>query len=437
VQAADRAAGKTGPLVERELDALFQPLGGATLIALAVSGGVDSLALLDCVDRWRKRRRRPHVVVLTVDHRLRAGSRSDANLVKRIAEARGLKARVLVRKGPPPAGDVEAAARKARYRLLFDACRKEGASHLVVAHQRDDVAETFLMRLKRGAGIFGLAAMRPAIPVGDVTLVRPFLKVPRARLAATVARAGWSPVEDPMNADPRFARTAVRHLLASGELDPDLLAATAERFAALAATIDRTATAMIAQAVMADEAGVAWLDPKAFAAAPETVRARALVRLLIAVGGADYPPRAERLARLEAAILADAGGRRLKRTLGGVVFERKGERLAVYRETGRDGLPTTKVGPGYAGVFDGRFRVEIGRTARPGLTLGPLAADAAKVGRDRWPGVPAAAVAALPALRQRGKLLAFPGFAGEASVPVTFRALLDERLGRPPLFPEF
>src|SRR5690606_10092282 len=125
------------------------------------------------------------VHVFIVDHRLRPESRREAAAVRRTAQRLGFSARVLVRRGEAPEGDIEAAARKARYRLLLDAAREVGASHLLVAHHREDVAETFLMRARRGAGIFGLAAMRPVINLlpapglaPDLRLFRPFLAVP-------------------------------------------------------------------------------------------------------------------------------------------------------------------------------------------------------------------------------------------------------------------
>lgn len=432
-----------GPLADHELATLFHPLTGARRIALAVSGGADSLALLDSIDRWRKAPGRPEVVVLTVDHRLTPGSGAAAARVREIAKARGLPARVLARDGPVPTADVEAAARAARYGLLFAACREEGASHLAVAHHRDDVAETFLMRLKRGAGVFGLAAMRPAIEVGEVTLVRPFLTVPRARLAATTAAAGLTPADDPMNRDPRFARTAARRLLSEGALDAEVIAAVASRLAGLADAIDAAATAFIAEAVTADDYAIAWLDAARFAAATDEVRARVLVRLLIAAGGADYPPRADRLSGLLAAMLADAEPVRFKRTLSGAVIERRGRRFAVYREAGRSDLPTIATGPGFSGVWDRRFVVTVGEGAPEGLTVGTLGeagrravgATADKLGA---PMPPAAALAALPAVRRGDEILAVPGFrAAPAGLPVTLRSVLPERLARPPLFPDF
>src|SRR5690606_37797987 len=102
------------------------------------------------------------------------------------AAARGLPARLLRWEGPKPAGDIEAAARRARYDLLVAAARDVGATHILAAHHREDQAETFLMRLSRGSGVFGLAAMRPIVDLDGVALFRPFLAVPRDRLAATV-----------------------------------------------------------------------------------------------------------------------------------------------------------------------------------------------------------------------------------------------------------
>jgi tRNA(Ile)-lysidine synthase len=444
VPAAEAVAGTTGdgPLAGPEIAALLAPLEGARRIAVAVSGGADSLALLDCIDRWRKAPGRPDVVVLTVDHGLRPGSAVAAEMVKAIAEARGLPARVLVRHGPPPTAGVEAAARAARYRLLLEACRQEGVSHLAVAHQRDDVAETFLMRLKRGAGVFGLAAMRPLLSAGGVTLVRPFLAVPRARLAATTAAAGLAPVDDPMNRDPRFERTAVRRLLGEGELDPALFATLAMRFADLADAIDAEAGAFIADAVAADGFAVAWLDAGRYRAAPEEIRERVLVRLLVAVGGADYPPRSDRLGALHRAMVASDAAR-LKRTLAGAVIERRDGRFAVYRECGRMDLPSLPVAAGHSAIWDNRFAVAIGAGAPAGLTVGPLGEDGRRevgaTAANRKDGrVPVGALVALPAIRQGHEILAAPVFRrGRTPFPVAFRSVLPARLAIPPLFPDF
>src|SRR5260221_8789621 len=108
-------------LTDAELEALFAPLAAAARIALAVSGGPDSLALLAAIDRWRRSPGRPEGLVLTVDHRLREGSEREAHRVAAIARRRGMPARVLSWRGPRPNTGIQAAARVARYCLLIAA----------------------------------------------------------------------------------------------------------------------------------------------------------------------------------------------------------------------------------------------------------------------------------------------------------------------------
>jgi len=433
-----------GPLVDDELDALFAPLADASLIALAVSGGSDSLALTDCVTRWRRRRGGvPQALVLTVDHRLRRGSRREAANVVAIARERGMMARVLAWTGPPPQSNVEAAARAVRYRLLLKAAGEAGASHLLLAHHRDDVAETFVMRLKRGAGVFGLAAMRPVVSVGGLTILRPFLDVPRRRLVATTAAASLAPVEDAMNADPRFLRARVRRMLpriAEAGLDPSLFADAARRLAAAADAIDAAASALIDEAVETDAFAVAWVDFRRLTAAPDEVRLRVLVRVLIAIGGEDYPPERERLDRLALAMAAHRNGR-FKRTLAGAVVEWRAGRFVFYREMGRGGLPTMALKVGFDGVWDHRFQVAVGKDAPGGLTIGPLGEDGRRLVGAYAGNLPAGALAAVPAIRRRQKLLAVPALdyvaGGGEALPVTLSPAVAVRLRRPPLFPDF
>ena len=438
-----RAAEASTPLADGELEGLFAPIAGARRFTLAVSGGADSLALLDAVDRWRRLPGRPVPIVLTVDHRLRDGSDREAERVVAVALERGLEAHNLVSTEPRATGDIEAAARRARYSLLIAATRRLLASHLLLAHHRDDQAETFLMRLQRGSGVFGLAAMRPEVRAGDVTIFRPFLDTPRSRLAATAAAAGLVPVEDPMNSDPRFLRARIRRimpLLAAEGFGPAEIVATTRRLALAADAIDASVDRLIAEAVAVDGLAVAAIDAAAFRAAPETVRLRLLVRLLIAIGGEDYPPRFARLEGLHAAMMGHPGSGRFKRTLAGVVVEARAGRFFAYREAGRDGLPTIAIAGGYTGTWDHRFRVTVGHHGLSGLTLGPLGEDGRIAVGASAGGVPASALAALPALRRGGKIVAVPGLSyaslAAPALDVAVTSILAERLAEPPRFPD-
>ncbi|WP_119423020.1 tRNA lysidine(34) synthetase TilS, partial [Desertibaculum subflavum] len=200
-------------------------------LAVAVSGGADSLALVLLAQGWTAAQG-GRLLALTVDHGLRPEAAREALQVKRWLAARGVAHRTLRWRGPKPKANLAAAAREARYALLFAACRRARFRALAVAHHREDQAETFLLRLGRGSGVDGLAAMAPVSERDGIALLRPLLDMPRDRLRAALAAAGQDWIEDPGNADPARARTAVRALLpalAAAGLPPVRIAATAAR----------------------------------------------------------------------------------------------------------------------------------------------------------------------------------------------------------------
>lgn len=425
------------PIGAEEAAELLRPLEGPSSIALCVSGGPDSMALLALASAWaRSGGSRPRLHVLTVDHGLRDGSAAEAAGVVAAAGSLGIDARVLTWIGAKPEAGIEAAAREARYGLLVAAARRLGASHLVIAHHLDDQAETFLMRLARGSGPFGLAAMRGEIDLGGVTLFRPLLGVSKARLIATAEAAGLAYVRDPMNEDARFERTRWRSLmpaLAAEGLDARRLGLAANRMARVADALDHYATALMSRSVAVDDLAVARLDRAAYAAEPVEVRLRLLTRLLSALGGGrSYPPRLEHLETLDAALTGQAGEGGLKRrTLARVVVEaRSGAAAVFYREIGRAAPEPLAVGESFAGVWDNRFAVSIEDARNEGLTIAPLGREGLLALDSAPPSVPRAALMALPSLRRGTRVLAAPLALAEAAVNHHFncRSILAERL---------
>ena len=221
----------SGPLGVREFGALVArlgPFGPSPRIAAAVSGGADSMALLLLAARWAPGAG-ARLVALTVDHGLRAESAAEAARVAAWCAARGIAHRVLEWRGAKPAAGLQEAARTARYGLLAGWCRRGGIVHLLTGHNAGDQAETFLMRLRRGSGVAGLAGM-PAVAVRDgVRVLRPLLGVRRERLEAALEAAGEAWIEDPSNRDPAFERVRVRadaaRLEAAGIASRDVLRA--------------------------------------------------------------------------------------------------------------------------------------------------------------------------------------------------------------------
>lgn len=210
--------------------------GDPPALAVAVSGGPDSLALL-----WLAHRAFPgRVHALTVDHGLQPHSAADAAGVGRLCRAIDVPHSTLLWQGEKPDANVQAAARAARYALLHDWCAAAGVTWLATGHHADDQAETLLMRLARGSGSAGLSGIRPHRRLGSgVQLIRPLLGMRRVDLAAIVAAAGWTAVDDPANRSPRFQRTRARVLLAATPwLAAERLAASAAHLADAEAALD-------------------------------------------------------------------------------------------------------------------------------------------------------------------------------------------------------
>ncbi|HUG60918.1 MAG TPA: tRNA lysidine(34) synthetase TilS [Methylomirabilota bacterium] len=357
-------AGPTGPVADNELDPLFTDLAELGRIGVAVSGGPDSTALLVLLGRWRTARDRSQSLhVLTVDHGLRAGSRGDCERVVRLAGSLGVPASILewTHPGGPPTADIQAAARDARYRLLADAARTHALDAVALAHTLEDKAETLLMRLSRGSGLSGLAAMERIRTAHGARFIRPLMSLPKARLKATLTQAGIDWVEDPANsATDRFLRAKVRALapaLAEIGLTTERLAATADRLARANDAVDRM-TGDLAGRALVDHGGVASIDAGALVDAPEEVALRLIVAAHGRVRPGPYGPRTAGIEQALADLRADPGTMP-RRTAGGVVLDPVGDRLWLYAEAGRSGYPTLTVECAGTHVWDGRFEIVV------------------------------------------------------------------------------
>jgi tRNA(Ile)-lysidine synthase len=352
------------------------PFPPAPRLIAGVSGGTDSLALVLLAADWA-RTRGGDLLAGICDHGLRAESAAEAaGVAARLAE-RGIPARILPL-GLSPGPAQQERARDARLAALLGLAAEAGRPFLLLGHQLEDQAETVAFRAARGSGAAGLAGIAPARGAAEALILRPLLGVPRARLAATLRAAGLVPIEDPSNADPRFARARLRAALAAGQG-----AALAEAAAALAAREARERT-RLAERLAACAAfpwpGVVRLDRAALGS--DALARRALGALLRLVAGAEHAPAREAIARL----LAAGGG-----TLAGVMW-----RGAILAREPAACAPPCEAAPGV--VWDGRWRV---RAAPPGAAIGALGRDSARF-RDAAPGLPAFALASLPALREAG-----------------------------------
>src|SRR6267143_6179329 len=332
------------PISAQNAKRLFAAWKTAPAIVLAVSGGPDSIALMWLAARWRSTLARgPRLIAVTVDHGLRAEAAAEARDVKRLARTLDLTHRTMRWTGLKPKAGLPAAARTARYRLLAQAARTSGATHILTAHTRDDQAETLLMRMLRGSGISGLAAMARQSERDGVLLARPFLQVSKSQLVATLKKAKIGFADDPTNRDTSFTRPRLRAImpvLAAEGGDARNLARLASRLAranqAVEVLVDGAERYLALRDREATRAGfdASTFEAKAFAAMPEEIRLRLLKRAIDRFG---HEGPAE-LGKVEAllAALDQAGAKkgkerrpRLKQTLAGALISLTDGRIRV------------------------------------------------------------------------------------------------------------
>lgn len=180
-------------------------------IAVAVSGGVDSVCLLHWLVASGM-----NVTALHVNHHLRPSADTESAYVSELCKKLGIPCHIFDWLGNKPTTGLEAAARTARYKFMTDFCHDNDIGVLMVAHQADDQIETFLMNLGRGSGITGLSAMRPVSYRDGIQIVRPLLSVFRDELLAYCNDNNIRYFSDEMNDDENYTRVKIRknrHLL--------------------------------------------------------------------------------------------------------------------------------------------------------------------------------------------------------------------------------
>lgn len=388
----------TQPLAARFLQGLGEaakaPLG------LAVSGGGDSMALLRLAHDAGLR-----INVVTVDHGLRPEAAAEAAMVAASCATLGVPHETLRWQGWDGKGNLPDAARRARRELIADWARRVGLNTVVLGHTRDDVAETFLMRLGRGAGVDGLAMMRAEFVDEGIRWCRPLLQVGRMELRGYLRGLGQLWAEDPSNEDQRYERSRARRVMTALEplgLGVDRIAEVAGLMAEARNALEM-ATDFAARRCMIAEDGDVRLIPAAFEGEPAEIQRRLLLRTIRWIAPGNYDPRGSALMRLVEALTDGRGG-----MLAGVRMVRHRGTIVATRELRAVGAEVS----GPDAVWDRRWCVK--GPWVPGVSvraLGPEGLSVLTNWRDM--GRPRAAMLTTPAVWNGTKLLAAPlaGFA--------------------------
>ncbi|WND02894.1 tRNA lysidine(34) synthetase TilS [Temperatibacter marinus] len=298
-------------------------------LAVGVSGGADSLALILSLKDLDYT-----VHALIVDHGLRAESTREAHSVAKIMQSHDIPYSVLKWTGEKPLSNIQSQAREARYALMKQWCLSEKIGNLLVAHHRDDQAETFLLRLARGSGIKGLQAMQKVTSLDpSLNLLRPFLNTPKSDLESYLLSKNVTWIKDPSNENISFDRVQIRNFLKTPPhegFSAQRLVNTAQSMQKAQSALDYYVSEWLTTWVNATEYCYVTINSAGLHKAPEEIVERSLTEIIKSISGKDYAPRYQKLLTLKAQMRE---GDFKAATLDGVVFRCAGpDLILVYPE---------------------------------------------------------------------------------------------------------
>jgi tRNA(Ile)-lysidine synthase len=367
---------------------------------VAVSGGGDSIALLVLMARYAKQAGIA-LHAISVDHGLRDGTDAELRLVSAQCAKLDVPHTVVHWTGWDGAGNLQSNARDARYDLIAKWAQAHDIDVVGLGHTADDQAETLLMRMARGAGVDGLAAMAFESQRHGVTWLRPLLGAAREDLRDFLRQENVTWAEDPSNENRNFERIRMRDALK--ELAP--LGLNAQTLAMVARNMSDARgalewhTSLAAKDACEVTLGTVRIDLDRYNALPSEIARRLLVRAIRWVNGANYSPRRGGVSQVQAAM-----NNGVSSTLDGCQIVYKQGRVYVCRELN---AVREVIGP-MDGLWDGRWRV-IGPSDRKELCVAPLGELGVRRS-EAWRelGLPREAILSLPAVWSGGELIASP-----------------------------
>lgn len=302
-------------------------------LAVAVSGGGDSMALAILLAEWAGDKG-IQIHAITVDHGLRAEAADEAKFVAKTLKPYGIKHKILNWEGEKPSTKIQELAREARYKLMADYCAQKKITHLFLAHHGQDQIETILFRMAKGTGMDGLIGMRPVhVLENGLTLLRPLLTVSHSDLIATLEarKIGW--IEDPSNENHKYARVRIRNIIDVLEkegLTPARMMSLSSRIDQSIELIDYLIDSEYKRNILYIDTQRIEINYKSFLDLPLDGRARVLKRIISDLHPhKKYPARLEDIERLAHKMTANFKGA----TLGGCIFKKKKDALIIQIET--------------------------------------------------------------------------------------------------------
>jgi len=326
-------------------------------IAIAVSGGADSMALLLLTHDWVQKHG-GKVIGLTVDHGLRPESTQEAQTVCGWCNDRGIEHHILSAQNSifRIEAKTQDAARRARYGLLTEWCKKNHVLHLLTAHHQGDQVETLFFRLSAGSGIDGLASMPMVSIMNGVRVIRPLIEIKKYELQIFLNKKKQKWIEDLTNRKLHYTRNLIRMKLEGNSHIQSSAHNVAERYGNIRNHMENKLASYLTKSVYIFPGGYGYIDLESFSAMPNEYAKRALSALLQTLNGDEHPPRTYKLQRLYKEILERSIRRR---TLGGcqLIYQAKYNRLLVCREP-KAMENALALPPHSRAIWDNRFEVK-------------------------------------------------------------------------------
>ncbi|MBC6497987.1 MAG: tRNA lysidine(34) synthetase TilS [Alphaproteobacteria bacterium GM7ARS4] len=339
----------------------FEPFEARATIALAVSGGIDSMTMSLLMHRWGEAKTLS-VVALTIDHGLRPSSAQEADKTQRWLTSKGMTSHILTETHPPILGNTQAWARTYRYRLMEAWCQRHAVTHLVTAHHQQDQVETWVIRVGRGSGVYGLGGILPVHYRHHIRVIRPLLTIDKESILATARHLGikaHEPVCDPANKDPRFLRTRIRqhaHHLHTIGLIPAKVTKATHACRRVRDVLEKDMAQWIASSLHVSCWGYAVVKIGDLRRCHDDIAMQIVGRVLRLVSGKTYMPRLQSNKRLLESLYAYKGNAPLGHTLHGCMLQHQAQRdmLYIMREHACCSSVPLALDVGKTALWDGR-----------------------------------------------------------------------------------
>ena len=377
-------------------------------IALAVSGGADSIALTYLANKF-KNQFNYNLIAFTLDHQLRKESAKETIFVKNLMNKLKIKHYSLVWREEKPTTKIQETARIARYNILGEACRNNNIKYIFLGHHADDQLETFIIRLYAKSGLDGLSCMKEMTRIltnsGSINLVRPLLKYRKKALKniCNINKLKW--IEDPSNSDMKYLRSKTRKLLLNTNVYEDFTNSI-QVFRKLSINISNIINNFIKDDIKFNDLGVCKLSMYKFIELPSIFQIKVLNYLIRIIGGKKYPRKNKILNNLLRNLLS----KKCKNTTVGGAYIRITENDIILSRQLDNSIKTNNLN-NYATLWDRRFMV-INKTTKNHLTVGALGEKdyllMIKLNKIQKPSINFSVIKTIPAIRVLEEVVSVP-----------------------------